>query len=107
MTTRMVRKVQSIHYQRNGVTGEGFYDVRFLSTEGDWLRAVLFYSPDPEPRAPGAFDDTRGYCAVLSDVDEEPYRAWRGDRFEAELRAAIDADYAAHFGPLTSEEVAV
>lgn len=98
---RLVTSVREIVYHRNGVGGEGFWAVRFLGpddqgNENEFLGIVF-----EEPR----------YCAILSmrhrsraiDVDGPNFTgflsmaetdipigvAWRGDRYEPELREAI------------------
>lgn len=67
----------TIGYHRNGISGEGFHTLRWKMRDGQTrnMLAVVF--------------DGNGQCAVI-DMDE-PEETWRGDYFEAELRAAIKA----------------
>lgn len=74
-------EINAIDYHRNGVCGAPFHVVLFHDGESRKL-AILF---DPE-----------GHCAVL-DVEklhsgDIAFRSnsWRGDRFEARLRRAIE-----------------
>lgn len=85
--SRFVRRVTAIAYHRNGVSGEGFYVVRFqpyvASGVEDEMVAVVFDAP--------------GHVAVF-DLDKLAHgtiafgeNSWRGDDFEPELRKAIAA----------------
>ena len=79
--------IEEVAFHRNGVSGEGFYAVRFLSVPEDVERpehflAILFDAP--------------GQCAVVN-LDRLAQsgvafgaNSWRGDRFEPELRRAIE-----------------
>lgn len=82
----MTLQVQELAYHRNGVSGEGFYVIRFLFNPDDEgienFLAVVF--------------DTPGQCAVIGldristqGVKFAGGNSWRGDWFESELREAI------------------
>jgi hypothetical protein len=82
---KLVTKVLSVRFHRNGVSGNGFHVVHFESGRGKnkqtMIGTVFGYSDDPE--IPMEY----GNCAVidLADVTQR----WRGDHYEAELHAAI------------------
>lgn len=91
----MKLKINEVAYHRNGVCGAPFWAVRFRwrpdgeSQEENFI-AVLFDEP--------------GRCAVLGldrmdtmGVAFAGGNSWRGDRFEGELRRAIE-DPARHSG---------
>lgn len=77
-------KVLEIAYHRNGVGGEPFYAVRFtLAEEAGEFLGIVFQAPM--------------HCAVIN-ISRLPEHgvefganSWRGDRYNAELRAAIEA----------------
>lgn len=72
----MKLKFKRATYHRNGVSGEGFYVVEFLSKqERSWsdMRGIVF--------------DTKGHCAVID--HKSPSDRFRGDHFEPELRNFI------------------
>jgi len=73
----------SVTYQRNGVCGEGFYQVHFHNSKHKFV-AVVFASSDEE-----GYESRRpnGYCAVTT--PDEPQECWRGDMFEQALRRLI------------------
>ena len=72
-------------YHRNGISGEGFYVVRFKWRDGRNYRNMV-----------ATIFEGRGRLAVL-DTDETAKgniafakgNSWRGDYFEPDLRAAI------------------
>lgn len=99
-------KIEAIDHHRNGVSGESFYVVLFSFKEDGQhhnMVGILFHES--------------GQCAVL-DRDETAKgniafargNSWRGDHFEGDLRAAINARNKerddALMGTSTSEEVA-
>lgn len=71
--------VEDISYQRNGISGEGFYQLEFTywyaakSRGAKRLNAVLFTTPK--------------HCAVINPLDIEDH--WRGDNFEDKFRPLI------------------
>ena len=77
MTKLVFRPI--VRYHRNGVHGEGFYCIVFddhrQRIRANHLVAAVF--------------ETEGTVAVMCPV--RPFSRWRGDLFEAELRAAIAA----------------
>ena len=82
-----IKTVNEVAHHRNGVTGEPFHAVRFVSAEtGDEMLGIVF---------PG-----KGQIAVLNlgtllGSQERPgtvafgINSFRGDRFESELRRAV------------------
>jgi hypothetical protein len=64
-------KITSMHYHRNGVFGTGFFVVQFRHAKYNMI-AVVF--------------PNLGDIAVLSEI---PTERWRGDQFEAAIRAYI------------------
>ncbi len=79
--------INSVQYQRNGVSGTGFSQVYFRlrndnDTNGLHLIGVVF----PEEKS----------CAVLDPLD--PTSHYRGDHFEVDLRTAITNDRLERFG---------
>lgn len=70
-------KVDRVRFHRNGCGGEGFHVVTFASggeCRGRRMVGIVFDGP--------------GRVAVI-DLDA-PDDLWRGDRFERDLRAAVD-----------------
>ena len=84
MSDKLVKKVHQIEWHRNGVGGVGFYAILFDGTGGNRMFATLYDEP--------------GYCSVLSVPElSDPkvgvtfgQNSWRGDRYEGELRKAVD-----------------
>lgn len=80
---KQVLEVTFIQYQRNGISGEGFFHVGFRPTDepNRALQAVVL-SKDADERlgAVGSF--------VFDPAD--PSFHWRGDYFAGELRAAVE-----------------
>ena len=75
-------KVQKIAHHRNGVSGESFYVVTFKD-DGDALVGVVFEAA----RHVAVFD-----VALLAAGEIEfGVNSWRGDVYEKDLRAAIEA----------------
>lgn len=78
--------IQEVSWHRNGISGEGFYAVRFqwgVSGSVENFIATVFDAP--------------GHCAVLS-LDRMNKsgvafgeNSWRGDEIEDRLRQAIEA----------------
>ena len=80
--------IQEIAWHRNGISGLGFYTIRFRwnpeeSTEMENFLAIVFDEP--------------GACAVIGldriatqGVAFAGGNSWRGDHFEGELRKAIE-----------------
>ncbi len=85
-----VRKIKEIAYHRNGISGEGFDVINFTShIEGE----------GKDRRMVGIVFPGQGRVAIL-DIDElnkENIKfaygnSWRGDKFEPELREALEQD---------------
>jgi hypothetical protein len=99
--------ILSVDYQRNGVSGQGFYDVRFiLEQEGDrpqFLAAIIESGSIPDDAVPwrkfGAIkwhiiDGTHTF--VIDPMN--PTSHWRGDRVGAPiLRFLARHDGCAHY----------
>jgi len=82
--------VQEVSWHRNGISGVGFYAVRFKAEVG--LDAV----GKKDANWLGILFDTPGECAVICldlletcGVKFGGGNSWRGDAFETELREAI------------------
>lgn len=76
-------RVVEIDYQRNGICGEGFFVLRFQCSdapERPLLGIITAYE-----------DDLVGFYGVIDPNDLRSH--WRGDHFEAGLRAAVVARY--------------
>lgn len=76
-------------YHRNGVSGEGFWAVRFQHRPDQFSPTETFVA---------TLFAGEGQCAVLS-VDRLAswgvafgHNSWRGDTFESQLRQAINGD---------------
>lgn len=81
-------KIQEASFHRNGISGLGFYAIRFQWEPDD--------ADKPENFIATLFDE-QGACAVLSldriasmGVGFARGNSWRGDHFEAELRRQIE-----------------
>lgn len=68
--------VKEIAWHRNGISGAGFYLVRFTFSDAQFTDEPLLATVFPEP----------GHVAVINPTNVES--KWRGDNFEAELRRA-------------------
>jgi len=99
-----VKNIQEIAYHRNGISGEGFYAVRFTADiEGIGKKEAAFWNVPAEPTQADAnflaiLFDGPGQCAVICTdriathgVKFAGGNSWRGDHYEDELRAAIEA----------------
>ena len=88
---RMIGKVESIAYHRNGISGAPFSVVTFTHrVEGEPkprnMVAVVFDAPYHT----AVFDrDALGAGAIAFGGTDDGQNSWRGDNFDAELRAAI------------------
>ena len=88
---RNIRKIEEIAYHRNGISGMPFHVVKFLGEAGPMLGVVF---PIPEEDIDGGCV-ADGCVAVFQrtllacDDIEFGSNSWRGDHYEAELRAAI------------------
>lgn len=86
-----------VDYHRNGVGGEGFYVALFENSIDGEAKVRPFV---------GVIFDSPGQCAVF-DVDELKAgniqfahgNSWRGDHYEADLRAAIKKAQTGRIGP--------
>ncbi len=87
MSTKHTMKltIENIDYHRNGVSGEGFFAVTFLNEEDGETKKMV-----------GTVFDNDGFCAVydraLLATGDIAFgsNSWRGDRFESQLREAIE-----------------
>lgn len=77
----MTIKIIEVAYHRNGVSGEGFHAVLFKQGEGLLIAAVF---------------EQLGHVAVfeigelaMQNIAFAMGNSWRGDHYEADLRAAI------------------
>lgn len=84
---KYVKSIVQIDHHRNGVGGEPFYAILFQDAEKEnGLMVATVY-------------EESGYCSVLRVADLADsdrgvtfgVNSWRGDRYEPELRQAIEA----------------
>lgn len=80
-------KIQEASFHRNGISGLGFYAIRFQCQPED--------AEKPENFLATLFEE-EGACAVISldriesqGIEFARGNSWRGDRFEGELRRHI------------------
>ena len=92
MPTDMNIKVDGIDFQRNGISGEGFYQVFFRYSD----KGI------PERKLIGVITGDKTYCFVIDPSDIENH--WRGDNFESDLRKSIVNHYAKKYGRSYEEE---
>ena len=99
--------ILSVDYQRNGITGQGFYDVRFVfEEEGErpqFLIAIIESSSIPDEAVPwrkfgpidySKLDGTHTY--IIDPMDTRNH--WRGDRVGFEIvKFLARHDGAAHY----------
>lgn len=94
----MTIEIEEMAYHRNGVGGEPFCVVTFRHAECGEMVAVLFANDD---RPEGQFANPR--TAVFNrellgqGVIAQFKNAFRGDNFDAPLRAAVNEKYAGAF----------
>ena len=75
-----------IDYHRNGVGGNGFYPILFISNDEDTMKHVMLGIVFDEPGDVAVLD-----MELLSQHDIKfMSNSWRGDKFEPELRKAIE-----------------
>lgn len=101
---KLINQILEIAWHRNGVGGRGFYAVRFTSD----IDAVDERTAKTWNIPPGDGMKNAQFLAVVTDTPGECYvictdllatcgvkfaggNSWRGDHYEPELRAAIDA----------------
>ena len=82
MATDTNIKIDGISYQRNGISGEGFYQVFFRFSEKGIAERNLI----------AVLTGDKTYCFVIDPLDIEDH--WRGDNFESDLRKSIVNYYA-------------
>ena len=70
-----VKKVHQVDYHRNGISGIGFYSVRYDWADYDGVPRRMLATIEAPPEHL-SWDDTT--CRVI-DIDE-PETSWRGDR---------------------------
>jgi hypothetical protein len=75
-------KIDGIAYQRNGISGEPFYQVFFRYSEKGMEERKLI----------AVLTDRKKHCFVIDPSDIQNH--WRGDHFERDLRDAIINDFA-------------
>lgn len=82
MQNQFVSRIIEVAFHRNGISGAPFHVVNFIDTEDHRKVGILF--------------DDDFHCAVL-DIDllndnviAFIKNSWRGDRYEPELREAIE-----------------
>jgi hypothetical protein len=99
---QLIKAIDEISYHRNGISGLGFYAVRFTSDiEADDGAFNIYEQPDtaqPNAKFLACVFDEPGCVAVICTDRLESHgisfakgNSWRGDRFEPELREAIKA----------------
>jgi hypothetical protein len=77
--------IHEIDFQRNGVSGEGFYVVRFWYTEIE--NAYEGLSEHTEHKLIGVLFNDPSCTAIVDPADLQSH--WRGDRFATALREAV------------------
>lgn len=89
----LVKKVIEVSFHRNGICGVGFHAIRFVADTTD----EIGNTQKPDANFLGIVFDEPGYCSVIClDLIETcgvrfaGGNSWRGDRFEPELRKAIE-----------------
>ena len=76
------RKVHQVDFHRNGISGQGFYSVRYDWADYDGVeRRMLATIPD-------AMDNWTTECRVI-DIDE-PETSWRGDSLAPRIISMIE-----------------
>jgi len=81
-------EIEEVAWHRNGISGVGFYAIRFLWQPDDARTKERFL---------GIVFDEPGHCSVIG-IDRLSTQgvafaggnSWRGDRFEEDLRRAIE-----------------
>ena len=103
MAATVVKKVLEVAWHRNGISGRGFYAVRFTcdiegtSPEQAALWNIPASPPQPDANFLAVLTDTPGECYVVCTDHLAAHgvafgkNSWRGDHYEGELRAAIEA----------------
>ena len=90
-------EIEEIEYHRNGVSGEGFHIVKFISPSDGPMVAILFRGEhdEDEDKADKEKEGSNGRCAVFNrdKLKEDDFRffynSWRGDHYEPAMRQAI------------------
>jgi len=93
-------KIEEIAYHRNGVSGEGFYAVRFIDPDVTKPKTRLIDKMNEIEGARGRMVavvfEARGHVAVFDrtllaqDLIAFGKNSWRGDYYEADLRKACE-----------------
>lgn len=87
-----ITDTHEIDYQRNGISGEGFWTITFSALvdgkEGEFLGVV--FPPDESKR----HEFHNPHTAIMSLVDGKPVLSqhWRGDHFHEALYDVIDQE---------------
>ena len=91
----LIGRIYGVDYHRNGVAGAGFHVVTFAYREepGAVFLATVFDAPGHVAvlRLAGGTDASKP--GLADDADRALAEHFRGDNFEAELRAVIVAPY--------------
>ena len=104
MKAKLVKSVQEVAYHRNGISGKGFYAVRFTSDIEEDDGTLGGRIPPVHPTV--AAHESANWLAIVTDDPGECYvicldliptcgvkfaggNSWRGDHYEAELRNDI------------------
>ena len=86
---QFIKRIVDVSYHRNGISGNGFHAVLFIGAEKD-SDSLMVASVLDEPGNVSVF--RVDYLSVPAvGVKFAHGNSWRGDRFEPELRAAIEA----------------
>lgn len=95
----------SLAYQRNGMSGEGFFQVEFVLTEDGRSTALIAVMPDryDEETEEHSVSPTHTYVINPSDKDSH----WRGDRIGSLLCPWVEANRDAAFPSLYPETVSL
>lgn len=81
MKNGMIRKIESIDFHRNGVSGESFYVVKFKSSINETMLAIVFETS----KHIAVFD----YDRLKDGITAFGENSFRGDVYENELRQMI------------------
>jgi len=80
-----LRKVHQVDFHRNGISGIGFYSVRYDWADYDGIERRMLASITPNNDI-GGYDETS--CRVI-DIDE-PETSWRGDSLAPKIINMIE-----------------
>lgn len=83
---RAIHSIQTVAHHRNGIAGVGFYVVAFTARE-ERRKLVAIVFPDAAMHT-AVLDPA---LAAQGNIAFGEGNSWRGDEFDLELRAAIEA----------------